>query len=96
MRSFKFFERGMVEAHDGGWIMFSEWFYTVAKEDYWITYPHSGKRKMVKKYSMAPRYIGARYKDKFRPDHEKLWYFRSEQNAKYLINIWKRQDNETI
>ena len=96
MRTFKFLNKGLVEAHDGGWIDFNETFYTVAKKDYWVTFPNGAKRRQVKKYSMAPRYVGTRYKDNFRPDHEKLWYFRSEENAKWLINLWKKQDNEAI
>ena len=92
MRSFKFFNNYLTKAHDGGWIIPNEWFYTVAKMDYWLTYP-SGKRKLTKKYSIAPRYIATRYKDKFKPDHELFWYFRSEENAKWLVNLWKRQDD---
>ena len=95
MRHFKFFNRGLVEAHDGGWIMFNETFYTVAKKDYWVTFPNGAKRRQVKKYSMATRYVGSNYSDVFRPDHELLWYFRNRYNAEYLINLWKKQD-ETI
>ena len=75
MKSFRFFQRGLTVAHDCGWIVCNEWFYTVAKKDYWFTYP-SGKRKLTRKYSIAPRYIASSYKDKFVPDHELLWYWK--------------------
>ena len=92
MKSFKFFNRYLADAHDGGWIDFNETFYTVAKKDYWVTFPNGGKRRQVKKYSMATRFVDSNYKDVFKPDHDTLWYFRSKESAEWLIGLWKKQD----
>ena len=81
MRHFKFFSRGLVEAHDGGWIMFNETFYTVAKKDYWVTFPNGAKRRQVKKYSIATRFVGSNYIDVFKPDNERLWFARTIQRT---------------
>jgi hypothetical protein len=36
------------------------------------------------------------YRDKFKPDHDTLWYFRSKHNAEYLRDIWIRQDRKVM
>jgi len=92
MKTFKFFNKVLVIAHDGGDIHCDELFYTVAKKDYWITFPNGAKRRLVQKYTIATGYIDSEFRDVFRPDHEVLWYFRSKHNAEYLIDKWKRYD----
>lgn len=97
MKPFRFFNKAIVNAHDGGDIHCDETFYTVVKKDYWTTFPNGAKRRLVQKYSIAPGYIDSEFRDRFRPDHELLWYFRSKQNAEYLIDLWKKQDRyETV
>ena len=62
------------------------------EKDYWVTFPNGGKRRQVKKYSMATRFVDSNYKDVFKPDHDTLWYFRSKESAEWLIGLWKKQD----
>jgi hypothetical protein len=88
MKEFKFFNRALLKSHDGHDIHVDEWFYTVNKED--MRSPRLNK--LIPKYTIVQRFILKQFEHKFRPDHEKLWYFKSRENAYWLIEIWKRQD----
>jgi hypothetical protein len=89
MRPFKFFRTPLLTTHDGGDVYCGQYFYSMNKED--IVLPG----KTTPKYSIVQRCIHPIYKDKFKPDHDLLWYFRSKHNAEYLRDIWIRQDNES-
>jgi hypothetical protein len=88
VRPFKFFRNPLLISHDGHEINVGEYFYSVNKEDI-----VSFKGNIVKKYTIVTRCIHPIYKDKFKPDHDLLWYFKSKSNAEWLIDIWKRQDD---
>ena len=94
MREFKFLRNPIAKAHDGGYIYPGEYFYTMNKEEI-VNYTYMGERRVTPKYKIVQRYIHPIHKDKFKPDYELLWYFRSKQNAEYLKGIWERQDRET-
>ena len=66
-------------------------FCSVAKHDYWGTLPN-GKRRKTEKYSIAQRFVGPQDRHRFRPDHERLWYFESKDVAEWYVKIWKRED----
>lgn len=87
MKPFKFLNCPILKSHDGHDIYAGEWFYSVNKEEF-----TSISGRPIPKYTVVPRRVSHSFKDKFRPDHEKLWYFKSRNNAEWLINIWKRQD----
>ena len=87
IKPFKFFSTALVISHDGHNIHCDEWFYTVNKEPM-----RSPSGKLIPKYTIVTRIVDKRFKHKFKPDHEALWYFKSKENAYWLIDIWKRQD----
>lgn len=88
MKPFKFLKCPIATAHDGGYIYAGETFYTMNKEEF----PSVVPGRMIPKYTIARRYVGKKYTTTFKPDYDTLWYFRSEQNAEYLRDIWERQD----
>lgn len=90
MNSFKFLRPPIIIAHDGGNIYPEQYFYTMNKVD--IFYTVSGKVKVTPKYTIVQRFLPRIYEDKFKPDYERLWYFRSKYNAEYLRDIWKREE----
>ena len=90
MKSFKFLVNPLLTTHDGGDGYCGEIFYTMNKED--IVLPG----KTTPKYTIVRRCIHPVYKDKFKPDHDTLWYFRSKINAEYLRDIWIRQDRKVM
>lgn len=92
MLEFKFFNRAIVKSHDGGYIHCDEFFYTVNKEK--MISPRYNR--IIPKYTIVTRYVHNKFKNKFKPDHEALWYFRSKENAYWLIEQWKRQDQIEI
>ena len=87
IKPFKFFRNALIISHDGHEINVGEYFYTVNKED--IILPG----KITPKYTLVTRCIHPIYKDRFKPDHDLLWYFKSKSNAEWLIEQWKRQDD---
>lgn len=91
MKDFKFLHNPIATAHDGGDIYAGQTFYTMNKEEM-VRYTYMGERKVTPKYSIVNRYIPRIYEDKFKPDYETLWYFRSKQNAEYLKTLWERED----
>ena len=90
MRPFKFFSCHIAIAHDGGHIYAGEVFYTMNKEEF-----QSISGRIIPKYTIVTRCVHPKYKDVFKPDHTKLWYFKSESNANYLKDIWEWQDKQT-
>jgi hypothetical protein len=92
MRDFKFFNSVLLKGHDGHDICVGERFYTVNKEDM----VSLRNNRTIPKYTIVERIILKEFERKFKPDHEALWYFKSKQNAEWLIRIWKRQDEFSI
>lgn len=92
MKPFKFLRSPLFTAHDGGDVYPGEYFFSMNKEEM-----ESATRpgEMIPKYTIVQRCIHPKYKNVFKPDYDKLWYFRSESNANYLKDIWERQDNQT-
>ena len=88
MKDFKFFRTPLLTTHDGGDVYCGEIFYSMNKVD--IILP----RKTTPKYSIVMRCIHPIYKDKFKPDYNVLWYFRSKINAERIRDIWIGQDNQ--
>jgi len=89
MTPFKFLTNlFLLKSHDGHSIYCDEFFYTVNKEK--MISPRTGK--VIPKYTIVTRIVDKRFRTKFKPDHELLWYFKSKPNAYWLIDIWKRQD----
>ena len=89
MTPFKFLSNDiLLKSHDGHFIRCDDWFYSVNKEN--MISPRSGRK--IPKYTIVTRIIDKRFRFKFKPDHELLWYFKSKENAYWLIDIWKRQD----
>ncbi len=89
MREFKFFSNHIAIAHDGGYIFAGEHFYTMNKEEIL-----SVSGEIIPKYIIVKRIISKKFKDKFKPDYKKLWYFRSQSNAEYLKSLWLKQDKQ--
>ena len=64
-------------------------FYSMNKEEMEsVTRPG----EMIPKYTIVRRCVHPMYGDKFKPDHEKLWYFKSLHNAEYLKTLWENED----
>ena len=91
MRPFKFLRTPLFTAHDGGDVYVGEVFYTMNKEELQSVVPG----RIIPKYTIVTRCIHPKYKNRFKPDYDSLWYFRSESNANYLKDIWEWQDNQT-
>lgn len=87
MKSFKFLRTPLFTAHDGGEVYPGDYFYTMNKEAMGETIP---------KYTIVSRCIHPKFAYTWKPDHDKLWYFRSMSNAVYLRDIWVRQDRIQI
>jgi hypothetical protein len=87
MKTFKFLRTPLFTAHDGGDIYPGEYFYTMNKEV---------MGKSIPKYTIVRRCIHPKFANRFKPDHEALWYFRSKNNAEYLKGIWEREDRILI
>ena len=95
MKPFKFFRSPIAIAHDGGYIFPEEYFYTMNKVK--LTHNHlRGKISITPKYTIVTRFLPKIYEDKFKPDYDTLWYFRSRQNAEYLKSIWEEQDGKVF
>ena len=95
IRPFKFLRSPIIKAHDGGYIYPGEYFYSMNKEEI-VKYTYTGERKVTFKYTIVTRCIHPIYKDRFKPDYEVLWYFRSKHNAEYLRGIWMKQDGGEV
>ena len=95
MKPFKFFRSPIAIAHDGGYIYPEQYFYTMNKEEI-VNYTFMGERKVTPKYSIVTRFLPKIYEDKFKPDYDTLWYFRSRQNAEYLKRIWEQEDGQVF
>ncbi len=91
MNSFKFLRNPIAKAHDGGYIYVDEYFYTMNKEEI-VRYTYMGERKVTPKYSIVTRFVSKVHEDRFKPDYDELWYFRSISNAEYMKTLWERQD----
>lgn len=91
MKPFKFLHNPIATAHDGGEIYVEQLFYTMNKEEI-VNYTYMGERRVTPKYTIVRRFVPRIYEDKFKPDYETLWYFKSKQNAEYLRTLWIRQD----
>lgn len=87
MRPFKFFVSPLFTAHDGGDVYPGERFYTVLKENY-----IDSRERTHLKYKIIERSISMKNRFKFKVNNDMVWYFRSKNNAEYLIREWKRQD----
>jgi hypothetical protein len=93
MRPFKFLRCPLFTAHDGGDVYPGQYFYSMNKEEMEsVTRPG----EMIPKYTIVQRCVHPIYKDVFKPDHTKLWYFKSKSNAEYLKRIWERDDRMTL
>lgn len=91
MIPFKFLRSPIIKAHDGGYIYPEQYFYTMNKEE--LTHTHrGGKISVTPKYTIVTRFLPKIYRDKFKPDYNTLWYFRSKSNAEYLKRTWETQD----
>ena len=90
IKPFKFLRSPLLRTHDGHDLYPGEYFYRMNKEHI-VT-----DRKVILKYTIVQRRIHPIYKDKFKPDPEVLWYFKSKSNAEWLKNVWIRQDNESV
>lgn len=84
---FKFLRCPIATAHDGGVIYVGEYFYTMNKEEF-----PSVSGVAIPKYTIVTRWVHPKNEDKFKPDYEVLWYFRSKQNAEYLKRLWEDED----
>ncbi len=89
LKPFKFLSNHIAIAHDGGYIFAGEVFYTMNKEE---IVGISGE--IIPKYIIIHRYVSRKYMNMFKPDYDKLWYFRSKNNAEYLKTLWLNQDRE--
>ena len=89
MKPFKFLNCPIAIAHDGGNIFAGEVFYTMNKEEF-----PSISGRPIPKYTIVRRTVTKKFEEVFTPDYNRLWYFRSEQNAEYLKEIWIRQDKQ--
>lgn len=92
MKPFKFLQKKYIAiAHDGGYIYPEQYFYTMNREE--LTHTHQdGRTHTTPKYSIVTRFLPKIYEDKFKPDYDTLWYFRSKQNAEYLRTLWMNED----
>jgi hypothetical protein len=87
MKPFKFLNPPLMKTHDGHLLFAGEEFYSVNKEDY-VSYTG----RTIAKYTAVKRIVPLKFRDKFIPDHDLLWYFKSKHNMEYLINTWKGLD----
>jgi hypothetical protein len=74
-------------SHEHKPIFAGELFYAVPKLD--LDLLDGG---VIKKYKITMRFVHKKNRDLFKPDHEKLWYFKTKETAEYYVNIWERQD----
>lgn len=88
IKSFKFLSIVLLKSQDEHDIYPDELFYTVNKEQ--MISPRFGR--IIPKYTIVPRIVMGKYKYRFKPDHNALWYFKSKHNADRLIDEWKRYD----
>ena len=95
MKPFKFLRSPIAIAHDGGYIYPEQYFYTMNKGELIHTH-QGGKISITPKYTIVTRFLPKIYEDKFKPDYDTLWYFRSKQNAEYLKGIWEQQDGQVF
>lgn len=89
MKTFKFLNPPLLQAHDGGDIYCDDTFYSVNKRDY-----TSVSGRIIPKYTIVLRTVSSKFRNKFVPDHDLLWYFRVKSNAEWLIEHWKREDRK--
>ena len=91
MQEFKFLSPPIIKAHDGGYIYTNQIFYSMNKHE---IKSMISEHSYTEKYTIVTRLIEEKHRDKFKPDYEALWYFRSKMNAIYLRGIWKKQDED--
>jgi hypothetical protein len=87
IKPFKFLTHPLIFSHEQKHIFADEFFFSVNKEDF--IYPNG---KITLKYTIVERYIISKRKDKFKPDYDKLWYFKSRHAAEWYVDVWKRHD----
>lgn len=88
IKPFKFFRRPMVYSHDHKPIYAGEMFYAVPKLDLDLL---NGLK--LEKYKITMRFVHNKNRDLFVPDHERLWYFKTEEIAELYVDKWKRYDD---
>lgn len=80
MIDFKFFREIILTTYDGHDISFGETFYSLNKEDHYIT-TRLGIRKKIPKHTIVERSINKKLRSIFKPDHDALLYFKHKSNA---------------
>jgi len=88
MKPFKFLVSPLLYSHERKPIFAGELFYAVPKYDIELL-----NGKMLKKYKITMRFVHKKHKDIFKPDNERLWYFKTKETAEFYVDIWQRQDN---
>lgn len=79
---FKFFRQPILRTHNGTYVYAEEYFYSMNKED--TSYKaRGGKIKVTPKYTIVQRFLPKIYQDKFKPDYDKLLYFKTMAAAEF-------------
>jgi hypothetical protein len=89
IKPFKFLQcHLLMYSHEHKPIYAGEIFYAVPKLD--LDLLNGGK---LEKYKITMRFVHKQNKDIYKPDHEKLWYFKTKETAEFYVGHWKRQDD---
>jgi hypothetical protein len=91
--NFKFLKKPLLLDYRGDPIYVGEFFHSVNKEDMEsLTRPG----KIIPKYTIVTRCIQPIHKDKFKPDHKVLWYFKSKAFAEFFVGVCEASESGLI
>lgn len=83
MKTFKFLGKTPIaKTHFGKDIFAEQYFYTMNKEEISRTYL-DGRTHTTPKYVIVQRFLPKIYEDKFIPDYNTLWYFKTREDAEF-------------
>jgi hypothetical protein len=89
MRPFKFLTNPIAYTYNNEQIWAGEIFYTMNKEEI-----ISISGEVLPKYIIIKRYVSKTHQDRFKPDYDKLFYFKSRYDAEMLKEGLIRWDEE--
>lgn len=96
MNEFKFFQsKPLIVDYEGECIYDGEVFYSMNKRDL-LTYTRSEPVVLQPKYTIVRRTVSKEYQNKFEPNHNSEWYFKTREVAEYYKTMWEWEDKGHI
>ena len=92
MKPFKFFHNPITYTTFGNIPIFAgEFFYTMNKEEI-----ESISGRILPKHIIVKRYVAKKFEEKFKPDHNVLFYFKTRESAEFYKGRLTHWDEHVV